>query len=282
MRRTGDNFPRGARMGAPFHKPGVPSSMSAVTFTFLGTGTSTGLPVAGCHCEVCRSRDPHDNRLRSSALVRHGRRNLVIDTTPEFRIQCLRAKVDHLAAVLITHDHADHLHGLDDIRAFSLFKNKEIPVWGNAATLRVIRSRFDYIWNAVQMGGGLPAIGLNVAAAPFQAAGLEVTPIPIKHGRLDILGYRIGDLAYMTDISAVPDSSLPLLENLGTMVISCVRFRHHPTHLSIPRAIRLHRTIKPKQTYLTHLTHYFTHKELIGLLPLDISPAYDGLEIGIN
>ncbi len=255
--------------------------MPATTFTFLGTGTSTGVPVAGCRCRVCRSRDPHDQRLRSSALIRHGRRNLIIDTTPEFRIQCLRAKVDTLAAVLITHDHADHLHGLDDIRAYSLFKDKEIPVWGNENTLKIIRRRFDYIWNAVQLGGGLPAISLNVAAAPFRAAGLEVTPIPVQHGRLQILGYRIGDLAYLTDISGLPDSSLPLLENLETMIISCVRMRHHPTHLSIPKAIRLHRKIKAKQTYLTHLTHYFTHRELIGLLPTDITPAYDGLEIGI-
>ncbi|MCD8141638.1 MAG: MBL fold metallo-hydrolase [Planctomycetaceae bacterium] len=249
---------------------------------FLGTGTSTGVPIAGCTCWRCRSTDPHDTRLRSSVRIAHGKRNVIIDTGPEFRIQCLRSCIQDIDSVLITHDHADHLHGLDDLRAFSLFKKKTLPVWANRVTLDIIRSRFSYIWNAVQVGGGLPDLRLEEATGPFVAGGMTVTPIPIKHGRMDILGYRIGDLAYMTDISAVPDSSLPLLEGLGTMVVSMVRHRPHPTHLHIAGVKRLHKLVKPKQTLLTHLTHWFTHKELIMRLPVDISPAYDGMKIEIT
>lgn len=256
-------------------------TIKTATLEFLGTGTSTGVPIPGCSCEVCRSRDPHDKRHRASVLVRRGARNLVIDTGPEFRVQCLRAGVMNLDAVLYTHDHADHLNGIDDVRCYSFFKDKALPVWGSAETLAAIRSRFDYIWNHVQVGGGLPDITLREASGPFEVLGVKVTPIPIKHGKLDILGYRIGDLAYMTDVSAVPDSSLPLLEGLGTMIISCVRWRFHRTHLNIAGAKRLHRLIRPRQTLLTHLTHYLSHKDLIGIFPIDMTPAYDGMKVDI-
>lgn len=249
---------------------------------FLGTGTSTGVPMAGCSCPRCRSADPHDVRLRSSVRIAYGSRNLIIDTGPEFRIQCLRACIQTIDSVLITHDHADHLHGLDDLRAFSLFKRKTLPVWANKVTLGIIRSRFGYIWNAVQTGGGLPDLVLREASGPFRAAGMDIVPLPIMHGRMEILGYRIGDLAYMTDISAVPESTYPLLENLTTMVVSTVRHRPHPTHLNISGVKKLHKRVKPKQTLLTHLTHWFTHKELIAELPVDISPAYDGMTVKIT
>lgn len=249
---------------------------------FLGTGTSTGVPIAGCPCWRCRSDDPHDKRLRSSVRIAHGRRNVIIDTGPEFRIQCLRAGIMNIDSVLITHDHADHLHGLDDLRSFSLFKHKVLPVWANSYTVGVIRSRFDYIWNPVQKGGGLPDLLLRVAEGTFRAGGMDVVPVPIRHGRMDILGYRIGDLAYLTDVSAVPESSLPLLENLETMVATAVRHRPHPTHLNLAGVKRLHRLVRPRRTLLTHLTHWFTHRELIMDLPVDISPAYDGMKVEIK
>ncbi|MCL2000035.1 MAG: MBL fold metallo-hydrolase [Planctomycetes bacterium] len=254
----------------------------SATLEFLGSGTSTGVPVAGCSCEVCRSSDPHDKRLRASALVRHGNRCLVIDTGPEFRIQCLRTGLMRLDAVLYTHDHADHMNGLDDIRAYSFFKGRRLPVWGSAGTLAAIRRRFHYIWDAKQFGGGLPDIKLHRVNGPFSVIGLKVVPIPIKHGKMDILGYRIGDMAYMTDISALPAASLPLLENLNAMVISCVRFGHHRTHLNIAGAMRLHLRVRPKQTLLTHLSHYLSHKELIAALPTDICPIYDCMRIDIR
>lgn len=255
--------------------------LKTATLEFLGTGTSTGVPIAGCRCEVCRSPFPEDKRLRSSVAIRHGNRTLIIDTGPEFRLQCLRAGVMHVSGVLYTHDHADHMAGLDDVRAFSVFKGKTLPLWGSAATLFSIRRRFDYIWNAVQVGGGLPDIALEEASGPFSAAGLEIIPLPIRHGKLDIFGYRIGDLAYMTDVSAVPESTFPLLENLGTMVISCVRHKFHRTHLSVHGAVRLHERVRPKRTLLTHLTHHFFHRDLLSFLPLDMAPAYDGMRVEI-
>ena len=258
------------------------SRIETATLEFLGTGTSTGVPLAGCDCRVCRSPDPHDKRLRSSVLISRGERRVIIDTGPEFRLQCIRAGVMHLDAVVLTHDHSDHLNGLDDLRAYSLFKRRTLPVWASDKTLASIRHRFDYIWNSRQVGGGLPDISLNEITGPFCAAGIDMTPIPIKHGMLDILGYRIGDVAYMTDISAVPDSSLPLLRDLDTMIISCVRYRFHRTHLNIAGAKRLHALVKPRQTYLTHLTHYFTHKDLITLMPLPITPAHDTLTLQIR
>lgn len=257
----------------------MPANPRAPTLEFLGTGTSTGVPIAGCDCRVCRSTDPHDKRLRSSVLIRNGRQNLVIDTGPEFRIQCLRTGLKRLDAVLLTHNHADHIFGLDDVRPYSAFKRKTLPVFGSQHTLDSIRVKFDYIWHSIQVGGGLPDITLNPVSSSFTAAGLTITPLPIKHGKFDILGYRIGGLAYMTDISALPDETLPLLENLDTMIISCVRRRPHRTHLHVAGAKRLHRLVKPRRTFLTHLTHYFTHKDLIALMPADISPAYDGLRI---
>lgn len=255
------------------------------TMEFLGTGTSTGVPVAGCDCEVCNSRDPKDNRLRASVLIRHGKKAVIIDTGPEFRLQCIRSRVMHLDAILLTHDHADHIHGLDDVRAFSKFQRKVLPVWAGRETLKKVRTRFSYIWNAIQAGGGLPEITLHEASAPFRAAGLDFVPVPIMHGKLPILGYRLGDMAYLTDVSAVPESSLPLLENLETLVLSCVRSRFHKTHLNIRGVKRLHALIKPRRTLLTHLTHYFSHDDLTAEFAdtgLDISPAHDGMRVTVR
>ncbi len=253
-----------------------------VTLEFLGTGTSTGVPVPGCSCPVCRSTDPRDNRYRSSVLVRNGPQTLVIDTGPEFRLQCIRARVANIDAVLLTHNHADHIFGLDDVRPYSSFRGKTLPVWGSRHTLDFIRAKFDYIWNAVQEGGGLPDINLHAAKDAFTAAGLRITPLPIKHGMLDILGFRVGDCAYMSDISALPEATLPLLENLETMIISCVRLRRHSTHLNVAGAKRLHRLVRPRRTYLTHLTHYFSHDDLAARMPEDIVPAHDGLVIPVR
>lgn len=249
---------------------------------FLGTGTSTGVPVAGCNCEVCRSADPPDKRLRACVRVQRGERNVIVDTTPEFRIQCLRAGVRRVDAVLITHDHADHLNGFDDVRPFSSFRDRTLPVYCSAHVIKSIHRRFDYIWNAVQIGGGLPDIELREVTGPFSVIGMEVTPVPIKHGKIDILGYRFGDTAYLTDVSAVPESSLPLLADLENLIVTCVRKNPHPTHLNVAGVKRLHKLVKPRRTLLTHLTHYLFHRELIGLFPADITPAYDGLRIEVT
>lgn len=246
---------------------------------FLGSGTSTGVPVAGCNCEVCRSTDPHDKRLRTCVRIQRGERNLIVDTTPEFRIQCLRAGIRRVDAVLITHEHADHLNGFDDVRSFSSFRRRTLPVYCSGQVAKVIHRRFDYIWNAVQVGGGLPDIELREVTGPFSVLGMEVIPVPIKHGKIDILGYRFGDTAYLTDVSDVPESSLPLLTDLGNLIVTCVRKKRHPTHLNVAGVKRLHNLLKPRRTLLTHLSHHLFHRELIGLFPADVIPVYDGMRI---
>lgn len=254
----------------------------AAELEFLGTGTSTGVPVAGCRCKNCASDDPRDKRLRSSVLIRRGQRNLIIDTGPEFRIQCLRARVMRLHAVLFTHHHVDHLYGFDDVRAYSFFQDRTLPVYASKHSLEVIRSKFDYIWHAVQVGGGLPDVQLHEIDGPFEVLGMECVPVPIMHGRLPILGFRFGSLAYLTDISELPAESVPLLQNLDTLIISCVRYRYHKTHLTLGRAKQIHKQLRPRQTLLTHLTHAFTHARLAAELPAGIAPAYDGLRVAFE
>lgn len=255
---------------------------------FLGTGTSIGIPVPSCRCPVCMSSDSRDTRWRSSVLIRNGRRNLVVDAGPEFRLQCLRAGIDSLAALVLTHDHADHLNGLDDLRAFTLplrgrrrGMDRTVAVYGGRQTMAAIRKRFDYIWNATQVGGGLPQIEMHTVKEykAFVAAGLEMTAIPIKHGAKDIFGYRVGGLAYLTDISALPDASRSLVENLDVLVLSCALRRPHETHFSLKDIIRLHARLQPRLTLLTHISHYFGHRELLGELPSAIRPAHDGLRV---
>lgn len=257
------------------------SRKKTVQLEFLGTGTSAGVPVPGCRCRVCKSDDPHDSRMRASAAIRNGGRNVVIDTGPEFRIQCLRAGLENVDAVVFTHSHVDHTNGFDDIRAYSFFKRRTVPVFGDRRTLGTIRERFRYIWDAMQRGGGLPQIELFEIDGPFAAAGLELTPVPIFHGIMPILGFRMGDLAYLTDVSKIPDASMPLLEGLGTLVVSCARVMPHETHFNLADVKRLHRRLKPARTLVTHLSHYFSHRDLVAALPPDANPAYDGLRVDI-
>ncbi|MDR3211413.1 MAG: MBL fold metallo-hydrolase [Planctomycetota bacterium] len=260
-----------------------------VEIEFLGTGTSVGVPVPSCSCPVCQSSDRRDQRGRSSVLVRQGRRNLVIDTGPDFRQQCLRTGLTRLDAVLLTHHHYDHIMGIDDLRAFTLPLpghrrrpgEKIIPVWGSRKTLATIRRSFAYIWKTEQSGGGLPQISLNSVPPDraFTAAGLDWTPIPIRHGILDILGYRLAGFAYLTDISALPEESAPLLANLSVLVVSCIRRMRSRTHFRLSDVLALSRRLKPETTIITHISHHFSHQELLQKLPSHIRPAYDGMRL---
>jgi phosphoribosyl 1,2-cyclic phosphate phosphodiesterase len=249
--------------------------------TFLGTGTSTGVPMLGCACETCRSADPRDCRWRASLLLRWSETVVVIDTTPEFRLQLLRARVGSLTAVLLTHNHADHIHGLDDVRPFTFGDRGPLPVYGNAATLDWVRRHFCYIWEAEQAGGGLPKVELRMVDSPFAIDGVGIVPIPIWHGRLPIYGYRIGTLAYLSDVSAIPEASFRLLQGVETLILDAVRYRRHPTHFHLAAAIAAARRIGPRDTYLTHLNHDFLHRRLEAELPAGIRPAYDGLSLRI-
>lgn len=267
----------------------------------LGSGTSHGIPVIGCDCAVCASSDPRDNRLRASALIRaDSGSTILIDAGPEFRIQALRARIHRIDALLVTHTHADHIHGLDDLRIFT--HEHDLPVYGSQAAIDEIAERFSYIFRETQVGGGKPHIrlisiaetdGKDGGAQTLTVAGVAITPIPLLHGSLDVLGWRIGDTAYLTDCSAVPERSFPLLSGVRNLVIDALRIRPHSTHLSFSQALEVIRKIRPERAWFTHLCHESSHVaieqwiadnagEYAGSQGKKIEPAYDGLRITIG
>ncbi len=250
-----------------------------IRLTFLGTGTSIGVPMPGCDCPVCRSVDARDSRWRASVLVEWEGAVIVIDTTPEFRLQMLRANVKRIDAVLYTHNHADHVHGLDDVRAFNFSLRREIPIHGSRATLDWVREHFAYIWNPVQRGGGIPRITLHPFDGPFELRGLTVTPLAVMHGKLAIHGFRFGDVAYISDVSAIPDATRPLLEGLDVLVLDAVRYTPHETHMNVEQAIAEARRIGARQTFFTHMNHEIAYARLAAELPAGMAPAYDGLVV---
>lgn len=250
-----------------------------ISFTILGSGTSTGVPMLACRCETCMSSDSRDKRLRASALLRWPGSTVVIDTTPEFRIQMLRAGAQSLDAVLLTHNHADHVNGLDDLRQFTFGSKRRIPVYGHPQTMGWVRHHFDYVWEATQVGGGLPKIDLIKVEAPFVVNGVRFTPIPVQHGVLTVYGYRVGDVAYISDVSAIPRESMSLLAGLDTLFLDAVRYRPHSTHFHVATAVEAAQRIGARQTYLTHLNHDLMHRSLEKELPAGIAPAHDGLVV---
>jgi len=254
---------------------------STVRLLFLGTGTSYGVPMIGCDCAVCRSGDPRNRRTRASVLVRTSQGAILIDTATELREQALRYGVKRVDAILYTHSHADHLHGIDDIRSFSGRARKPIPVYGDEDTISFIRKNYGYIFSdpLFRLGWGIPRLELEVIREPTRICGVRVVPVPLLHGRRLILGYRIGDLAYLTDCSAIPDGSWKLLEGLHTLVIDALRPRPHPTHFCISEALEVTERLRPGVAYFTHLTHNVDHATMEATLPDHVRLAYDGLEI---
>ena len=245
----------------------------------LGTGTSIGIPVPGCRCPVCRSWDRRNRRYRCSILIEAGGTRVLIDTAPEFRLQALRAGINSLDAVFWTHAHADHLHGLDDLRALTW--NRPIPGYASAETLDEIASRFDYLWRNTQKGGGKAKVNLHPVnpGDDIMIGNLTLKPIPVIHGRLNVFGWRCGPVAYITDASEIPEASYPLLENLDVLIIGALRFQAHPTHFNVEKALEEIKKIRPRRAYLTHISHEASHRRLTKASPRSVRPARDGLII---
>jgi phosphoribosyl 1,2-cyclic phosphate phosphodiesterase len=242
----------------------------------LGTGTSSGVPVVGCRCPVCTSADRRDNRSRCSALILFAGRNILIDTATDLRQQALREGIGHVDAVLYTHTHADHIHGIDDLRPFNLPSGGAIPLFGSPRTLSVIRQNFSYIFDEELEPGYRPRLELRAIDGPFTLFDLPVIPVPLIHGGGEALGYRIGSCAYLTDCSAIPEESFSLLGGLDTLVIDALRFRPHATHFNIAEALVAAARIGARRTLLTHLSHEVEHARHAVGLPAGVEFACDG------
>ena len=257
----------------------MPSS-DPVTITVLGSGTSTGVPTIGCHCAVCTSDDPRDNRLRPSILVRYGTRGVVIDTTPDFRQQALRAKIDRVDAVLFTHSHADHIMGLDDVRPFNFRQKGPIPIYGSDETMAIIQSCFWYIFDGRPSESSMPKL-VPVVFEPggIDLFGFEFVPIRLHHGRGTAYGFRFGNAAYLTDHSDIPEESMAKLSGLDILFLDALRHNPHPTHSTVERSLRHVEQLKPRRAFFTHISHDLSHERTERQLPPHVRLAYDGLEI---
>ncbi len=252
---------------------------------FLGTGTSVGVPAIGCDCEVCLSDDPRNNRTRCSILFRLPAGNLLIDTSPDLRHQLLREKIPLVHAVAYTHEHADHVFGLDDVRLFPFRLGKPVPLYCRSDVEARIRKSFDYAFTDREQThpGAIPQLTFErIDERPFEVLGVGVTPIPLKHGpRFEVLGFRIGNFAYCTDASHIPESSMALLQGLDTFVVGALRDRPHITHFNVEQAIEVTEKLNPRQAFFTHMCHELDHQPTCDRLPAGIDLAYDGLRLAL-
>jgi len=251
--------------------------MPSVQLTVLGSGTSMGVPTLGCECRVCRSADLHDKRTRPSVLLEYTGRSVVIDTTPDFRFQAMRAGLKRLDAVLLTHAHADHILGLDDVRPFNLKQAGDIPVFASLETQAIVRRTFAYIFDGKPSLSTLPSIALRTINGPFDLFGLRLTPVPALHGDMSVLGFRVGRFAYLTDFSAVPESSKELLRGLDDFILDALRDTPHPMHSNVEQSLALVEELKPRRAWFTHICHDLPHAETNARLPGHVRLAYDGL-----
>ena len=255
--------------------------------TFLGTGTSFGVPQIGCACEVCRSDDPRDKRTRVGAVIEESGARILIDAPPELRLQLIANRIADVDAVLFTHDHADHTHGIDDIRAISLRRGSALPMYGPAETLTLLRGRFGYIFDQnirVIPGTSKPEASLTsvVPGEPFRVAGLDVVAVEVPHGRARVFGYRVGKIGYVTDAKSLPDAAVDTLRGVDVLVLNALFRTEHPTHLSLSEAVETARRVGAARTYFTHLTHQNAHAVLEAELPDGIHPAFDGLQVTVD
>lgn len=251
--------------------------------TILGAGSSAGSPVIGCRCATCTSANPKNKRTRCSSLITlDNGRTILIDSGPDLRQQALREGLTRIDAVLYTHTHADHLHGIDDLRAFCQLNRQQIPLYTYPDAVAHIQAKFGYTLREPSDFWDLPVLSITAINAPFALFDTPIIPIPIMHGRSAILGYRIGNLAYMTDVSTIPESSLALLDNLDVLLIDCLRAQAHPTHINIEQSLNYIDQINAKQSILIHMTHELEYTALTQLMPDHVAVGYDGLTVEFN
>jgi phosphoribosyl 1,2-cyclic phosphate phosphodiesterase len=251
--------------------------------TVLGSGTSTGVPMIGCQCEVCTSTDPRDNRMRPSILVRYAGKGILIDTTPDFRTQALRAPIDRVDAILYTHAHADHILGLDDVRPFNYMQRAVIPIYAKQETLDAIQRVFRYAFEPEPGQTSVPRLKLHpIGEEPFDLFGLTIEPLKIMHGKAEILGYRFGPAAYITDQSDIPQETILRLRGLDVLFLDALRHKPHPTHSTVEQSLKWVEELKPQRTFFTHMGHELGHARTEETLPPGVRLAYDGLEITVE
>lgn len=249
--------------------------------TMLGSGTSTGVPVIGCSCDVCTSSDARNRRLRTGLKIEADDRVVLIDTPTDLRQQALRFGLPRVDAVVFTHAHADHTLGLDELRIFNFRQRMTIPCFGSESTLAAIRQHFAYVFESQVEGGGTPQLDLFPVESAFQAAGLELVPIPVRHGSIEVFGYRLGGFAYVTDCSEIPESSFELLEGIEILILGALRHRRHSTHFSIEQAIDAARRIGAERTIFTHMSHEVEFASTSAELPSGVELGVDGLQLDV-
>lgn len=248
--------------------------------TFLGTGTSVGVPSIGCECDTCLSDDPRDKRLRTSVLIEHQGQNILIDASTDFRQQALRAGLKHLAAILFTHAHADHCFGLDDTRPI-MFRDGAIPVFATEVTWQGLRRVYAYAFEPAGYPG-VPRIVPHEIIGDFNLLGLDVEPLTVIHGQLPVTAFRIGKFAYVTDCNLIPEAAASRLMGLDLLVIDALRFKKHPTHMTLDQSLGYIERLKPHRALLTHISHDIKHADTSGHLPENVEIAFDGLEVGVG
>ena len=253
-----------------------------VHITVLGSGTSAGVPTIGCGCEVCASIDPRDNRLRPSILIRYDGHAVLVDTSPDFRTQALRAHIERIDAILYTHAHADHVLGLDDVRPFNYKQRSSIPIYGTADTLQAIQRVFCYAFDSGPRESTVPRLDLHTLdGSPFELFGMEFVPVPLLHGSSTVLGFRFGRAAYLTDHSDIPEASKAKLQGLDVLFLDALRHRPHPTHSTVARALEWVEELHPRRAFFTHICHDLPHAATEAAFPPNVRLAYDGLEIEV-
>ncbi len=251
-----------------------------IKITVLGSGTSVGVPTVGCHCAVCCSTDTRDKRLRPSILVSYQDHNILVDTTPDFRTQALRANIEHVDAVLFTHAHADHILGLDDLRPYNFRQKERIPIYAAPDTMDVIRRVYQYIFDGVKKESNVPQLITHlIDGGAIDLFGLQFCPVPILHGSATIYGFRFGAAAYLTDHSDIPEESMEKLSGLDVLFLDALRYKPHPTHSTVERSLQTVEKLKPRRAFFTHISHDLSHERAESMLPPNVRLAYDGLEI---